>query len=193
MFRWAALAGAALTVCISAATSSAATARTTVDFAHAPLGPRSAFRAITKTLRPGAAPIVLTARARQVAIVHWNGKRVLLVAPIRGGGFCASLSGPYGGSSCVQHRGTVDPGLTGDASGPIALNGIVTNPRTARIALRYEDGSKATVPFIWVSAPIRAGFFVLPLSHAHRRVGHRPLSLSLYAADGRRLSATKLH
>jgi hypothetical protein len=193
MVRRVALVGAALTACAAAGTSSAASARMTLDFSHAPLGPKSAFRAFTKMPRHGVAPVVLTARARQVAIVHWNGKRLLLVAPISGGGFCASLSGHYGGSSCGQHRGAVNPGLVGDASGPIALNGTITNPRTARMELRYEDGSRTTIPFVWVSAPIRAGFFVFPLSHAHRRLGHRPLSMSLYAADGTRLSATKLH
>lgn len=190
--RPACLVATALSAWVACGTASAAP-RTTVDFAGAPLGPKSAFHAFVKMPHPGSRPIALTARSRRVATIHWNGERALLVAPIRGGGFCTSLSGPYGGSSCRQHRGALDPGLVGDASGPVALNGVVTDPRTARLELRYEDGSRANLKLIWVTAPISAGFFVFPIAHVHRATGRRPLSLSSYSASGTRLAVTRLH
>jgi hypothetical protein len=190
--RAAVLVATTLAVSLVSGTAAAA-ARVTVEFSRAPLGPKSAFHDMVSMRHSGSAPIVLAARARRVARIDWNGERVLLVAPIKGGGFCASLSGPYGGSSCRQRRVGLDPGLVGDASGPIALNGEVTEPRATRLELRYDDGSKATVHIIWVGAPINAGFFVFPIARLHRLPGHRPLSLSTYARDGRLLSRTNLH
>jgi hypothetical protein len=116
-----------------------------VSLVSAPLGPKSAFHDMVSMRHSGSAPIVLAARARRVARIDWNGERVLLVAPIKGGGLCASLSGPYGGSSCRQRRVGLDYGL------------------------------------------------VFPIARLHRLPGHRPLSLSTYARDGRLLSRTNLH
>jgi hypothetical protein len=139
--------------------------------------------------------IVLAARARRVAVIHWNGARPLLVAPTIRGGFCRSLAGAYGGTQCfpgtARAHNTLDSGLVGDAAGPIAFNGTFFNARGARLEVRYEDGRTSVMPISWVDAPISAGFFVFRIPAVHRRVGHRPLTLSLYAADGTRLN--RLH
>ena len=173
--------------------------RRNVDFGSAPLGPRAAFSGIA--LRSAhdthGARIVLTAAARRIALIDWNGLRPLLVAPTKGGGFCESLSGAYGGTGCVsgsarRHIGRLNPGLTGDASGPIAFNGTFFNAHGIRLEVRYQDGHSNTIPIIWVNSPINAGFFVYKIAANHRQPGHRPVSLSLFSATGRLLAHQRL-
>ena len=185
--------GAALIA--AGAASASASGRTNVHFASAPPGPKSAFASITRS-RPHFPKIVLAARARRVAVIHWNGERPLLVAPTTAGGFCKSLAGAYGGTSCIPNSArasnTLNSGLTGDAGGPIAFNGNFFDPRGTRLEVRYQDGHRSLIPIIWVDAPIRAGFFVFKIPSAQRHPGHRPLTLSLYAATGTRLTHATL-
>jgi hypothetical protein len=82
----------------------------------------------------------------------------------------------------------LDPGATGDASGPILLDGYFTVANAARLQVTYQDGSTATIPFVWVSKPINAGLFVYDLA-AHRRPGHRPDTLTLFNSQGTRLDS----
>jgi len=185
--------GAALIA--AGAASASASERTIIHFASAPAGPKSAFATTTRS-RPHFPKIVLSARARRVAVIDWNGERPLLVAPTTAGGFCRSLAGPYGGSACFPKTArasrTLNSGLTGDASGPIAFNGTLFDPRGTRLEVRYQDGRRSLIPIIWVDAPIRAGFFVFKVPSAQRRPGHRPLTLSLYSAKGTRLTHATL-
>ena len=173
--------------------------RRNVDFGSAPLGPRAAFSgiALRSVQVPHAARIVLTAPARRIALIHWNGLRQLLVAPTKGGGFCESLSGAYGGTGCIpgsvrRLSGRLNPGLVGDASGPIAFNGTFFNALGARLEVRYQDGRRNTVPIVWVNGPINAGFFVYKIAANHRQPGHRPVSLSLFSTTGRLLAHQRL-
>ena len=186
-----AVGGAALLVV--AAASASAPRRTNVTFASAPLGPASTFASIAR--RATSPAIVLAARARRVAVIHWNGDRPLLVAPTTAGGFCESLAGPYGGTGCftgARQRNVLDSGLTADASGPIALNGKFFDSRGTRLEVRYEDGRNTVVPIIWVSKPINAGFFVFAIPSAHRRPGHRPLAITLLSESGFQLAKAQL-
>ena len=173
------------------AAAASAPPRSSVVFSRVPLGPKSAFLTITRRQS-----IVLAARARRVATIQWNGNRPLLVAPTVGGGFCESLAGAYGGTRCTpaQHRsrGSLTPGLVSDASGPIALDGNIFGKTATRLEIRYRDGSRTTVPFIWVGQPISAGVFVFPIPTAHRKHGHEPIALTVFSAIGRQLATVKL-
>jgi hypothetical protein len=163
--------------------------RTNVAFASAPLGSPSTFASVTR--RATSPAVVLAARARRVAVVHWNGDRPLLVAPTTAGGFCESLPGPYGGAGCFtgsRQRNVIDSGLTADAAGPIAFNGKFFDSRGARLEVRYEDGLNTVVPIIWVGKPINAGFFVFAIPSSHRRPGHRPIAITLFSRSGTRLA-----
>jgi hypothetical protein len=180
---------------VAGVASASASERTTVHFASAPAGPRSAFATITRS-RPHFRKIVLAARARRVAVIHWNGERQLLVAPTTTGGFCKSLAGAYGGTACLPNSARasnrLNSGLIGDAGGPIAFDGTFFDPRGTRLEVRYQDGRRNLIPIIWVDAPIRAGFFVFKIPSAQRHLGHRPLTLSLYSANGTRLTHATL-
>jgi len=180
---------------VAGAASASGSERTNVHFASAPKGPKSAFASITRG-RLHIPHVVLAARARRVAVIHWNGERPLLVAPTTTGGFCKSLAGAYGGTSCfpssARASNRLNSGLTGDAGGPIAFNGSFFDPRGTRLEVRYQDGGRSLMPIIWVDAPIRAGFFVFKIPSAHRHPGHRPITLSLYSAKGARLTDVTL-
>ena len=174
--------------------------RRNVDFNNAPLAPRGTFSGIARRSAhlPHGPRIVLTAPARRIALITWNGLRPLFVAPIQRGGFCRSLSGAYGGSACALgitrrlRSSRLNPGLGGDASGPIAFNGTFYNPRGTRLVVRYQDGRSNTIPVIWVNAPINAGFFVYKIPASQRRLGHRPVNLSLFSATGTLLNQQRL-
>jgi hypothetical protein len=172
---------------VAAAAVASGSQRANVHFASAPLGPKSAFASIARRYPR----VVLTARARRVALIQWNGERPLLVAPTTGGGFCESLAGAYGGTGCfpgsARARNKLNSGLVGDTGGPVAFNGTFFDPRAVRLAVRYEDGRTSVIPVIWVDAPIRAGFFVYVIPSAHRHAGHRPLTIALYSAKGAQL------
>jgi hypothetical protein len=180
---------------VAGAASASAPQRKNVDFASAPLGPASAFAGVSRAHTNGQ-QIVLAGRSRRVAVIQWNGDRPLLVAPTTTGGFCESFTGTYGGTGCFasnkRERNRLDPGLTGDDSGPIVLNGKFFDPRGTRLELHYQDSQSTVVPIIWVTSPINAGFFVFRIPSVHRRPGHRPLTISLFSASGTQLTRTQV-
>jgi hypothetical protein len=170
-------------------------ARTDINFLTAPKGPASAFSGIENRPRllRKAPRIVLTARARRITDLNFNGRdHVLLVAPTQLGTYCTSLSGPYGGTGCSDERPILGPGLVGDQSGPILFDGSFSNANAARIEVTYQDGSSSAIPFFWVSKPIDAGFFVYQVPTANRRPGARPDLLSVYNSAGKLLARQAL-
>lgn len=191
-------------VVVVAATTALASAqepvRSTLDFSSAVLGPTTAFHTIERNSArlPFPLGVAIHGRARRVLTTHFAGrKHVLLVASTTAGGFCTSLSGPYGGTTCplssrqIGRRTTLFPGLTSDASGPILLNGYTTIARAARLRITYRGGTAATVPFVWVDRPIDAGFFVYNLS-AHRSFKNRAIQLTVYDRQERPLARVVL-
>ncbi|HEY2372393.1 MAG TPA: hypothetical protein VGH82_07575 [Gaiellaceae bacterium] len=177
---------AVLGAALASAASAARGTRAVVDFTRAPLGPKSAFVGFRSH------GLMLAARARRVGVVHWKGSRALVVAPVKGGGFCKSLEGPYGGAQCYLRPPRLDPGYTGDGSGPVVLDGVFTDPRGVRLRVTYQDGARTDIPIMWVGAPIKAGLFVFPIPRPHRAVHHRPRTLTLYSAGGSRLVSRSL-
>jgi hypothetical protein len=122
---------------------------------------------------------------------------VVWVAPTRVGGFCVFVStsrSSAGGGGCDRDRslpfspslaipGTISP--TGEIlAPPVIFSGHTLTRDAAAVEIRFEDGTSARVPVVWVSAPIDAGFFVYELPEAHWKAGHRPLALVVEDADG---------
>jgi hypothetical protein len=135
----------------------------------------------------------VTGRARLITGLTFNGRdHLYFVAPTKARGYCTAVSGPYGGSGCVTYRTELDPGLTGDQSGPIVFHGSFSNAAAARLVVTYQDRSKNQIPFVWVSAPISAGFFLYPVPTAHRRPGDRPMLLTVYGKTGKPLARQTL-
>jgi hypothetical protein len=116
------------------------------------------------------------------------------VAPLANGGLCRSWSGPYLGSTCgpAQRNKPLEFGLSGDGSGPIAVDGVVFRHAATLLRIRYQDGTTNEIPVVWVSPPIDAGFFLYPISSAQRHPGHYPEALELLDSNGDTIATVKL-
>ncbi len=178
--------------------------RKNVSFANSESAPnvvKKEFLDLPIGAPPGLSPQVQAARARAVATFSIGGHpRTLWVAPTTAGGYCYVFEKSFGG--CRQSRGARAIGAKGQfgvtwlggsprrgvsASIATRVGGDITAPAAARITARYADGTSADVPFVWVSAPIAAGFFSYDIPAGHWSKPRRLLSLTLYAADGRKL------
>jgi hypothetical protein len=143
---------------------------------------------------------VLPNSARRVTEVRLSdGMHTLWVAPTASGGFCLLWSDYIGG--CTRER-TPPPqplGLSPDLNSFLIgatfeqdrTKGVTTRiagrllaPDAERLVIEYEDGMTAEIPFVWVSPPIDAGFFLFEIPAAHRRVGHLAKAVTVTDSDG---------
>lgn len=147
------------------------------------------------------APEVEAAQARVVATFSVAGHpRKLWVAPTRQGGYCYTFQLSFGG--CRQARADRSIGGKGQfgvtyqgGSSRLHVNptivtrvgGDLTAPAAAKITASYADGTTADIPFVWVSAPIAAGFFSYDIPTARWNQQHRLLALTLYDKNGKQL------
>ncbi len=106
--------------------------------------------------------------AREVLSTTVDGKREpLWVVPTEDGGFCFRWVFFVG--SCARTGDTPEPklgagGLRADnGEGHAWLVGRVLAPEIHEIEMLYQDGDRVTLPFVWVSPPIDAGFFAFEL------------------------------
>ncbi|MFZ1881267.1 MAG: hypothetical protein WAU41_14065 [Gaiellaceae bacterium] len=175
--------------------------RKNVSFTHSPTAPNVVKKQFLDL--PIGAPSqwatpVQAAKARTVATFTIAGHpRKLWVAPTRAGGYCYTFELSFGG--CRQTRadrakaplgvtwqgGSLRHGV--NESIITRVGGDITAPAAAKITARYADGTTADIPFVWVSAPIAAGFFTNDIPTAHWNKQHRLLALTLYSKNGTRL------
>jgi hypothetical protein len=158
-----------------------------VDFGSAPKGPPKIvddFGSLEVGAPAGMAPGVLPEEARRITSVRIDGKeRVLWVAPTKKGGFCESWSQFVGGCRADRHDAFskhIDVGGTQDVFG-----GSFFQQSGSRLEIEYADGTTDDVPFVWVTAPIDAGFYLFRVPDAHRVDGHRPAKIRLLDDDGK--------
>lgn len=138
---------------------------------------------------PAMAPGVLPHQARAITTVRIDGKtHTLYVAPTKKGGFCDQWSHLMGGCRADRHDASashIDTGGMGGPHGMTVLNGSFFQAAGDRLEVEYADGQKSDLPFVWVTAPIDAGFYLFRVPDAHRRAGHQPVSITLYDASNR--------
>lgn len=128
------------------------------------------------------------------------------LAPTRQGGYCASVGGKNGRGTFYCNgaerydRLSVDVGLYGRVapdgeilSGPVVLDGGTSNPKADSLVLRFEDGESVSIPLVWVTAPVNAGFFVYGVPEKHWRSGHLPTTLTMLSAGGEKLDEREIH
>jgi hypothetical protein len=143
----------------------------------------------------GMAPGVLPHEARRITSVRFDGKEhVLYAAPTKSGGYCYLWTG-LGGGCRTRHGRGANAVYTGGMVGPNGLIVLETSFLQAqgdRLVMRFEDGATADVPFVWVTAPIDAGFALYRVTDAHRRAATRPVSLALYDAHGKLLARNSI-
>lgn len=181
--------------------------RKNVSFANSPSAPNVVKKQFLDL--PIGAPAkwatpVQAANARTVATFSIAGHpRKLWVAPTTRGGYCYTFELNFGG--CRQSesdRAGARLGVTwqgGSARQGVnesivtRIGGDITARAAARITARYADGTTADIPFVWVSAPIAAGFFSYDIPTAHWNKAHRLLSLTLYSRAGKQLGQQTFH
>jgi hypothetical protein len=132
----------------------------------------------------------------------------LWVAPTKRGGFCMEFTDLGGGCRSTRLPTAIPPSLATDevqpwlidaavmrslpgSPGTRAIFGSLIAPAAARLELAYEDGTTTAIPFVWVSEPINAGFFVFVVPVTHRAEGGRPSTLTAYDASGKVLARTE--
>lgn len=165
---------------------------------------------------PGMAPQAIASQAREVGVFHVRGRtRVLYVAPTRTGGYCWIFTDAFGGCRATRtpprpqraQPGAINPFLLGltwqgssirltpqgtrvDRKPPyttqVGGDILATNGHTLQV--EYENGGKTPIPFIFVSKPIAAGFFLYAIPKGHERPGTRVRAVSVLDANGRVLA-----
>jgi hypothetical protein len=158
----------------------------------APAPIERSFAGLDAGAPPGFATGVVASQTRKIVL---PGDVALWIAPTKRGGFCLFVEG--GGGQCDTARAlTFWPtfSIGGDFSrqgvienGPVLIDGSTTLDDAASVEVQFEDGSSVTIPVVWVSAPIDAGFFGYEVPAARLRVGARPKLLVLRDADGNEL------
>lgn len=137
----------------------------------------------------------LPAEARAIHVFELpSGARSLSVAPTKNGSFCWAISEFSNGcqaispaertGNSVETNGLI--GLTfseipveSTRQDPVLIGGNVSASASAELELRFEDGGSRSVPFVWVSEPIGAGFFLYELPQEQWTPGKRPVALEL--------------
>jgi hypothetical protein len=180
--------------------------RHNVPFAHS----RSAPNEIKKQfadLALGAptqfAPRALAGQTRDVGTFLVGGRRrQLWVTPTRDGGYCYLFEGSGGGcrkARSDRRRKLSVSWMSGSPRSSLAeaivarVAGDLTAPTAASLRTEYGDGTRAEIPFVWVSKPIAAGFFAYEIPATHRTAASRLVAVSLTDRKGRLLARQSFH
>jgi hypothetical protein len=166
-----------------------------VDFNTAEKGPTKVvndFGELEVSAPENMTPGLLPDQARKIPGLYLDGKPyAFYVAPTKSGGFCSTIGGCVGVNDRPEMKDRVLGGLETSKSFE-RLDGVFIEKNADRLVLSYADGTSDDVPFIWVTEPIEAGFFVLAIPEAHQTSANRPTSLALYASGGERLANESL-
>jgi hypothetical protein len=154
----------------------------------APAIVRREFADLSFGLPPRNAPGAIVDQTRAVTGFRIDGReRTLWVAPTRRGGFCWMFEDASGG--CLDRRELVRPAVSvtfvsasSRSSIPARIEGVVTSARAHRLVAEFRDGTTMDIPFVFVSKPIGAGFFLwsVPRELQHRQTALRRVT----ARDG---------
>jgi hypothetical protein len=181
----------AVTVAIVVAAPALAIAGGVIDFSSAPTVPAPVRVDFGKldAIDPLSGPGAITGETRDVYTFKTSGGPYeLMVAPARDG-WCYGLA-PEGRRpldiACPRVGGPMDVGhsLSPPTAGPDLIEGSIHNCSVHRIVMTFEDGSTTDLPFVSVSAPIDADFFVYELTPAHEARGVRPSTVTAFDGSG---------
>jgi hypothetical protein len=181
----------AVAITVLAATAAAVALgwpQTFIDFFTSPSAPESvkiSFGAQNVVAPIGMSPEAIPGEAREIMSATFDATGIhpdkptvhtLYVAPTKSGGFCYEWSHSDGGcapgkitptTQALQALGPLGLGWMGNDY-PLMLSGWVRAGETQKVEARFADGTSATIPITWVSAPINAGFLVYPVPTEHQ-------------------------
>ncbi len=148
------------------------------------------FAGMSSGAPKGMDPRVTSGQARLAGTFTFGGvKRHVWVAPTETGGFCYLFEGLSGGCTHVEadpiildgsffaRRGATTPAME-------SLAGRIYAPDATQLSVSFEDGRTMVLPFIYVSEPIGAGFFMYKPTRAEEQAGKRPVHIILLDAHG---------
>lgn len=182
--------------------------RTTVPFTSAHQAPtvvRRRFADLGLGAPPGLAPQAIYSQARTVTRIRVRGKlRAIWVAPTRSGGFCWEIEGLEGGcqESLAKLRadfakrppipGAFHPELLGvswigaspTSAVPAFITAVIRSRKAERVTASFRDGRSFDLPFVFVSAPINAGFVEWEVPKAEQTAAARLVAVSVRDAKG---------
>lgn len=163
--------------------------RDSIDFWSAPPAPERIvvdFHKMRARATIGLGPNVIAGEARRVTFFEIDGEpRGLFVAPTEDGGYCWRLHFIGSCGRTGRERPSFSAGwLESDHRGAAWISGDFLDPQIQRIELEYEDGTRAPVPLVWVTAPIDAGFFSFDVPPEHLPAGHRAAVIRAFDEDG---------
>lgn len=128
-----------------------------------------------------------TAGAREVARFPVDGKdRPLWVATMESGGYCYRWHTMASCGRLPQQTVALKLGF-GGLEGEYGMNwilGHVDDSSIHRLELEYADGKRVELPFVWVSAPIDAGFSAFQIPQQRQEKGRHATSVAGYDATG---------
>jgi hypothetical protein len=178
-----------------------------IDFFKSKPAARHARTAFSRmnVLAPSRSAFGDTAQARQIYVFHLaNGDHTLSVAPVDSGSFCWTLSDFSNGCQTIlsshgpYKAGEVAPVKIGliytdiptptMQQAPVQIGGNIRVASATSLQVQFEDGSTTTVPFIWVSRPIDAGFFLYELPRDRWAAGKRPIAVAAFGTNGQLLA-----
>lgn len=195
-----ALGAAAAAVVSLGATAAFSLGHPVIDFFGAEKGPRSVvvqFGQLDVGAPEGMAPQVDAEQARKITEVTFSdGKRhILWLGPTKAGGFCESWTGLWGGCRADRnHPFSRHLGITGSdgPNGATALGGSFFQEEGDKVEVEFADGAKEEIPFVWVSEPINAGFFLYEVPQEHRVLTRRAVAVSLFDHHGRLITRERV-
>jgi hypothetical protein len=158
---------------------------------------------------PSRSALANASKAHEIYVFHLaSGEHTLAVAPTGAGSFCWTIT--YFSDGCQAIVSSHGPYRAGEVSpvkiglvytdiptramkqAPVLIGGNVRVAGAQGVQVQFEDGNAATVPLVWVSAPIDAGFFLYELPHDRWSAGRRPVAVAALAADGAVLARADL-
>jgi len=189
--------------------------RIDVDFwrsERAPAVVRWRFEDLAIGAPPQIAPQAIPSQARTVGTLRIGGReRTLWVAPTKRGGFCFEVERSWGG--CMRDAGaggrrppralplvSVSPAVSierGHGTATIArmlgISGVVLSDRIERLTVEFADGETQDLDFVYVSAPIDAGFFGYTVPGERQRGPGRPRFVVARDSSGNVVSRQRLY
>ncbi len=170
--------------------------QTFIDFFASPSAPeivKISFGAQNVAAPVGMSPEAIPGEAREILTANVDGTaHTLYVAPTKSGGFCYEWTDASGGCAPAKSRPTsaamhaIGPlGISWMGTDyPLVLSGWARSGATTTVQARFADGTRATIPVTWVSAPIDAGFLLYPVPTAHRTRANAVTSVVALNRDG---------
>lgn len=158
-----------------------------IDFSSAPSAPEPVKVIFGKldAIDPLHGPGAITGQTKIVHTFHTpSGSYDLAAAPSRDG-WCWGIV--HRDMTCNTPDSGLNYGynqLPAVGNEPPLVDGSIAAAGVTRITLKFEDGSTINLPFVQVSAPINADFFLYEIGPDHWDEGSRPSTIAAYNADG---------